>query len=152
MKTTVKKLSVKDIFEDKDFELLSKLYSNESKVVKTEVNVNFEKYIQLEDIGALECFATYNEMGDMVGFLVLVKNQSLHLSSFSYIVESYFIMKQYRGYGTGKILLSVAEEYAKDNGAIAILITAPKDSRLSIVANSFGYCEQYRVYMKEFNV
>lgn len=150
MKTVVKKISVKEIFDDKNFELLSQLYSNESKVVKTEVNVSFEKYIQLEKIGILECFATYNDIGDMIAFLVLVKNQSLHLNSFSYIVESYFVMKQYRGYGTGKILLGVAEEYAKGQGAIAVLITAPKDSRLSIVANSFGYSEQYRVYMKEF--
>ena len=152
MKTVVKKVLISEILNDKDFELLSKLYSNESKIVKSKECVDSEKYKQLENIGILECFATYNEMRDMVGFIVLIKNQSLHLSSFSYIVESYFVMKQYRGYGTGKILLGVAEEYAMSVGAVAMLISAPKDSRLSIVANSFGYSESYRVYMKDFSV
>jgi GNAT superfamily N-acetyltransferase len=152
MKTIVKKISVKEIFDDKDFEELVNKYSGESKVSSQAVNIDFEKYIALEDSGMLDCFASYNEIDDMVGFLALVKNYSLHLSKFSVIIESYFVLNSYRKFGTGKILIGVAEEYARHIGAIAMLMPAPTDSRLSRVAVSFGYKNKYAVYMKEFNV
>lgn len=145
----VKQSSVKDILFANNIDELIALYTNESKSshIAIEPNINKEAYVALEDGGVLDCIVAYCD-DTVVGFMFLITNYVLHYSRTSTIVESQFIVKEYRKYGTWKKMISIAEDIAKERDSAVIVCTSTIGSRFEKVANRSGFVATNIAYMK----
>ena len=149
MDYTVKLISIDTFFSYKHIDSLLQEYSDESKgvlvpVVKTDIVL----YKTLEDLGILDLIVMYNDE-TIVGFISLMTTVMPHYSEKASTVESIFVLKEHRKFGTGKVLISKAESIAKDKDAKAMFMSAPKDGVLSKVIGTYGFTETNTVYTKK---
>lgn len=88
-----------------------------------------EMYAAMERSGLFTAFGAY--MGDvMVGFAALLLYVLPHYGKKIANVESLFVAPAWRNTGTGSELVEAIERFAKREGCVAILYSAPAGSRL----------------------
>lgn len=83
-----------------------------------------EVYAAMERSGAFQCFGVY-EGGGLVGFASVLMYVVPHYGRRIATVESLFLAAAHRSGRTGHGLMSALEEYARENGCVAILYSAP---------------------------
>jgi len=133
----IKIITINQLFSQEDG--LFQKYSDEAKVPQApDMAPDINHYLALEDNDALTVAGLYID-DKLQGFCTLVYFYLSHSDSLGASVDMFFIDSCHRGYGTGKKLISFAEDLARDKGAKIVTMTAPLNSRLEKVACSFGY-------------
>jgi len=124
-------------------------YEKESKGKLTpDVNKDIEKYIQLEKLGLLDVAGAYVD-GSLIGFISAYTYNMPHYTAKATSIESYFVLKEHRKFGTGKKLLDKLIEVIKCRGATMLFMSAGVDGRLNKVAKSFGFEATNVIYSKK---
>jgi len=145
----IKSITVATLFKQEIENNLFSLYEQESIVSEApKANPNIELYQTLEDNKILTISGLYQQ-DELLGFCMISYAHLTHSHSTIAIVDSFFVHPDFRKYGMGKKLLNHAEEIAKQNGAVIISMTSPIESRLSKVAESFGYKTTNLIHSKK---
>lgn len=145
----IKSISVATLFSEESNSDLFKLYEEESIVSEApRANPSLEAYKALEEQNRLTVSGLYS-YDKLVGFCMLVYVHLSHSDSIAAIVDCFFVIKEHRKFGAGKKLISYAEKVAIDKGAVVITMTSPINSRLSKVADSFGYKTTNLIHSKK---
>lgn len=145
----IKSISVTTLFAEESDNNLFKLYEEESIVSEApKANPSIEAYKRLEDLGNLTISGLYSH-DKLVGFCMLVYVHLTHSDSIAAVVDLFFVHNDHRKFGSGKKLISHAEKDAIDKGAVVITMTSPINSRLSKVADSFGYKTTNLIHSKK---
>lgn len=147
----IRRVTVEEFLSNDNLDYIFGMYAKESKgVLVPQVKPDFNLYLSLENVGMLDVIAAYKGTV-LVGFMVLITNTLPHYSEKATTVESQFVLKENRKYGTGKKLLDYAVQVAKDNGATVMFMSAPIGGVLNRVAESFGFTSTNIVYTRKIN-
>jgi GNAT superfamily N-acetyltransferase len=110
-----------------------------------------DTYRLLQDAGALKLICAY--MADeLVGFIFVLTSVNPHYAVNLSAIESYFVASTHRSSGAGLRLLREAEKLAAEQGAAAILVSAPTGGRLAEVMPRVGYRETNRIFFRGLHV
>lgn len=107
-------------------------------------------YGAIESTGIFHAFGAF--VGEtLVGFLALLLPVIPHYGIAIGVTESFFVGKEYRKTGAGLRLLRAAEDFARDAGSPALMVSAPNDSVLIDVLPQIGYRPTSIVFMRELS-
>lgn len=98
----------------------------------------WEFYQTLERLGGFYPIGAYMD-GKLIGVLFYFINPSLHYGSVICVIETIYVLPEYRKTGAGLKLLRFVEEDAPGKGAVAMMATAPVDSAFSKVLTGLKY-------------
>jgi GNAT superfamily N-acetyltransferase len=113
------------------------------------INTDSKTYIAMERSGCLQAIGAFK--GDkLIGVIVLLTSVLPHYSALTTVTESFFVMKKYRKGGLGLKLLKAGEQYARDRGAVGMLVSAPAGGNLERVAPRMGYQHSNTIFFKGF--
>lgn len=130
---------------------LLKEYAKDSKSsLAPNIKPSIEIYNNLENLGMLNCIALMSDK-TMVGFIVLLTSMMPHYSEPATLVESIFILKEHRKFGTGKELIARAEKLVKDKGIKLMFLSAANGSRLEKATRFFGFKKTHATYIKRID-
>lgn len=104
-------------------------------------------YLAMEKAGSLRCLIA-REQGVALGFATIILANIPHYNRVMATTESVFVGGQYRKKGVGLKLIKAMERLAKDEGAVALFLTAPVGSRLAQLAPAIGYDKTNEVFTK----
>lgn len=146
---TVKQISYKELDGLPEFKDIAKEYTAESSLDEMPpINPNVDLYIKLNEAGALTTLAAYDDEL-VIGYANFIISPNLHYSVSTAVTESFFVKEDYRKTGAGMFLLKEMERLAKEKGAIAFLVSAPTDSKLSVVMDkNKAYKETNKVFFR----
>jgi GNAT superfamily N-acetyltransferase len=112
------------------------------------IEENLDLYGKLNEHGSMITLGVFDD-DFVVGYANLLLSPNLHYSKTTASTESFFVKSNYRNTGAGKKLLKEMELIAKENGAVAFMVSAPTNSKLSVVMNkSKSYQEVYKSFFK----
>lgn len=109
-----------------------------------------DTYKQLESIKVIHTFGAFID-DLLVGYLIIMAPIMPHYSVRIAVSESFFVLKEYRPTGAGMKLLITAEEWAKEAGAVGILVSSPVGGDLAEVLPRVGYQETNRVFFRSLS-
>lgn len=142
----IKHISAKELLSNRH---LFDAYAEESKnEIVPEHCPSDELYLALERDKQIKAIGAY-EGTDLVGFISVVYTPMPHYNTLAGKVESFFVLKEHRKFGTGKRLIRAAEKHAKLMGCTNLFFSAPVGGDLSKAARLFGYTNTSLVFMKE---
>lgn len=144
----IKQVTCHELAGDPKFAGLIEEYANESAIAgMPRPNYQFGMYRLMEVAGDFHLIAAYVD-DVLVGFLSLVINVVPHYGKRVASTESYFVTESHRKGGPGLDLLRAAEWIAKANGAVGMLICAPKGGKLARVMPRAKYKHTNEVFFK----
>lgn len=109
-----------------------------------------DTYKHLESVGAIYTMAAF--LDDLlIGYIIIIAPIMPHYSIRIAVSESFFVLKAYRKAGAGLKLLHAAEAWAKEAGALGILVSSPTEGDLAEVLPAIGYTETNRVFFRSLN-
>lgn len=147
----VKQVAAIELFSDSSFNDLIKEYEQESLVEGfPEADIQYSRYRMLELGGAFFSVGAYKD-DKLVGFISVFVNVLPHSGKKFASVESFFVAEAQRRHGPGMDLLRAAEWIAKANGAVGILVNAPKGGKLARVMPRSKYKHTHEVFFKGFD-
>jgi GNAT superfamily N-acetyltransferase len=142
----IKHIGAKELLAQKH---LFDAYAKESKNdLVPEHHPSDELYLAMEKENKIKVFGAYDGK-ELIGFLSVVYTPMPHYNTLSGQVESFFVLKEHRKFGTGQRLLKAAEKQAKLMGCTNLFFSAPVGGDLSKAAKLFGYTNTSLVFMKE---
>jgi GNAT superfamily N-acetyltransferase len=146
---TVKKISFVEFYSLPEFENIIWEYTSESALEDMPpINPNIDLYIKLNEAGVLTTLVAFDD-DSLIGFANFIMSPNLHYSTTTAVTESFFVKEDYRKTGAGMFLLKEMERLAKEKGAIAFLVSAPTDSKLSAVMDkNKAYKETNKVFFR----
>ncbi len=106
-----------------------------------------DTYKHLENAGAINVIGAWLD-NFLIGYIITVAPIMPHYSVRMAVSESFFVLKEYRKTGAGLKLLHAAEDWAKDSGALGILVSSPTGGDLANVLPRIGYTETNRVFFR----
>jgi hypothetical protein len=139
-----------DILGSKNAPEMLAEYAQESAIDGLgDANPQRETYQMLEDRGVMFCFGAYKS-GELIGFVSVLLSVLPHFGELVATLESYFVMSEHRTSRAGLGLLRKAELFAKEKGAVGLLVSAPIDGRLDRIMSGLDYSPTNRVHFKAF--
>lgn len=145
----ITKIPVSCIVYADNSDYLFKEYFNEGKTGLTgEPIVNRELYIQLDNMGVLDCYGIYDN-DTLGGFIIASTTPSPHYGGLATNIMSVFVLKEYRKYGTAKKLITLVEQAAKDRGSSIVIISSPEDAVMGKFVTKIGYKVSNILYAKD---
>ena len=106
-----------------------------------------DMYRAMEQHGALHLHAAY--IGDtLVGFCTLLISVLPHYGQVVATTESIFVASDHRHSGVGLALLRTVERYAKEQEAVAIMFSTPRNGRMEQIMPALGYTNTNLVFFK----
>ena len=128
----IKTFETKDLIGNKEFLALCKEYAKCNAIPNTDAVQNFqiEGYLAWGDCVT---FGVLFKNHKMIGLAVVVKEYHAHTNEILALLDSFFILPEYRGHNHAKALLNWAKAWAKSITAPVLLLTAPAGSRLEKV-------------------
>lgn len=145
---TVSRATIDEIESSPDLAVLLDEYAAESANTGIgPASPQIDTYRKLEASGFLHAFAARVD-GQIIGFMFLLLSVLPHFGRKVGVTESYFVAREHRKSGAGLRLLRAAEEAAKAEGAVGLLLSAPAGGILERVAPGVGYRETNRVFFK----
>ncbi|SNR73686.1 Acetyltransferase (GNAT) domain-containing protein [Methylobacillus rhizosphaerae] len=112
--------------------------------------VHYDSYRTMESAGLLHIFAAFD--GDhLIGFLVMIASIYPHFGKLLASTESYFVSKSHRHTGAGLKLMAIAEQKARELGAIGFYVSAPLNGVLDRLIERKGFNLTNRVFFKSFS-
>lgn len=107
-------------------------------------------YQALEANGKIVALGAFDE-DRLVGFLVMLTVTLPHYSEKVATAESFFVSAAYRRAGVGDRLLDEAKRFAKEMGAVGLLISAPINGKLAaVLERKKSFTETNRVFFTRF--
>ncbi len=106
-----------------------------------------DTYKHLESMNAIHIIGAFSD-AVLIGYIIIIAPIMPHYSIRIAVSESFFVLKEHRKTGAGLKLLRAAEEWAKEQGACGILVSAPTDGDLAEVLPRTGYTETNRVFFR----
>ncbi|WP_420997607.1 GNAT family N-acetyltransferase [Cupriavidus sp. 30B13] len=147
--TVVRHCSVSDVESSPDLGGLLAEYGAESGVPELGPPMaQMQTYRQLEAAGVFSVLGAF-QGEKLVGFVTVLKATLPHFGRQVAITESLFVTSEARSTGAGLALLHSAESLAREQGAEALLVSAPAGGRLERVLPGVGYRETGRVFFRE---
>lgn len=145
----VRQFTFNDLESNPKFKELCDEYAAESSIDDMpQIDPHLPMYRQLEAAGVLHAFGAFS--GDeLVGFLLMLISPVPHYSAVVANTESFFVRDGHRKGGTGVRLLKMAEEHAKNLGAVGVFVSAPSGGRLSRAMPLLGFHETNRVFFRK---
>ena len=145
---TIKLVSVNDVQTADNIDLLLDEYAQESALDGMPSPVpDWRVYRIAEEAGCLFSFGAYAD-DKLVGFIGVQMTYAAQYSAHIGSTMAFFVDSNYRKFGTGKYLVDHASDELSKRGAAAIAIGAPSESRLAKAAQSLGFKETNRLYMR----
>ena len=141
-----------NVISDPAFEDVTKAYGETGlkELVGETWSVDTKQYSLLAQAGILKAF-TVRVDGRMVGFASLTLSKSPHTGKPVALVESIFVLEEYRRYSMS--LIAVMKQYARANGFPYLSVSAPVGSRfdhmLSLNAKRERAKHVYNMYLME---
>ncbi len=149
MNTHIKAISIPQLQTADNINALLDAYVQESALsVMPEPIPDWESYTSIEESGGLIVHGVYEE-DILVGFMVVMLCYAAQYSATIGNTMALFVLPEYRKFGTGKKLVDSVAEAASRRGATALAIGAPSESRLAKAAESMGFKETNRIYLRE---
>lgn len=147
----VKKCSVYDIENAPNVVGLLDEYSHECAIEGLPVpTANWPLYTKLEINGALQ-FLSATSNGWLIGLATVISTIVPHYAAITSVMESLFVLPEYRKTGAGLKLMRLAEKHAKEMGATGLLISAPfYGSLVNLLEKDNNYKETNRVFFRSF--
>lgn len=109
---------------------LLKAYAEECSLPEIgQVNPQGEMYERMEDVGVVRFLAAIEDE-QLIGFASVLMTVLPHYGRKVATMESLFVASEYRASEAGRKLMNAVEEYAKANGCVAILYSAPAGGQL----------------------
>lgn len=144
----IKPISITQIQAASNIDALLDAYAQESALsVMPEPLPDWDGYTAMEDSGGLIVHGAY--AGDtLVGFMVIMMCYAAQYSASIGNTMAIFVLPEYRKFGTGKKLVDSVAEAAFSHGMAALAIGAPSESRLAKAAESMGFKETNRIYLR----
>jgi GNAT superfamily N-acetyltransferase len=126
----IRSISVAEVFRSSDAARLFSEYAAECSIpLIGEINPQQITYEAIERTGMLKCFGAY-EGERLVGFATVLTTVLPHYNKKVATMESLFVEPESRAGGIGDELLKAVETFAKKDGCVAILYSAPAGGRL----------------------
>lgn len=124
-------------------------YAEETKgALVPDVVPDKEKYLALEQAGVLHCVGVFDQV-ELVGFAVFYISEMLHYSENAATMESVFIQKKHRKFGTGAKLFAEVERLAREEECVNLFVSAPVKSALATVSKTMGFEPTNITYSKK---
>jgi GNAT superfamily N-acetyltransferase len=144
----VRRVSLSTLIDDTRFQTLVDEYTSESSI-KDMPPINWQRhmYEQLEAIGIFRVLAAY-EGDKLIGFMTLLTTVLPHYGALTATTESVFVEAEHRSGGAGLKLIRAAEGWAKELGAVGLLLSAPYGGRLADIGPRIGYQQTNVVFFK----
>jgi GNAT superfamily N-acetyltransferase len=102
----------------------------------------------MEELGKLKTFVAFED-DQAVGYINFVVSPNLHYGKQISATESFFVKESHRNSGAGMMLLKEAEEFSKNAGSVAFLVSAPFEGKLcSVLKKSKSYKETNAVFFR----
>ena len=121
----IRECTVDEIFSNDNCGNLLALYANESAMFgMPPPKADYAYYKKLESLGFLGTAGAFSE-GKIVGVIAVAVGSLPHYSQYVSTVESFFVIMEFRGKGTGKKLLSLAKELASRKGMPGLFVSSP---------------------------
>lgn len=114
-----------------------------------EPKVDADAYRAMEAAGVAYCIGAWDDAG-VVGFGVVTLSVLPHYSKLIGCLISFFVAARARKGGAGTRIRELAEQIAKERGALGLMISAPVESRLDVILPRVGYRPTNRLYFKGF--
>lgn len=144
----IKHISVAKIQAASNIGELLDAYAQESALaVMPEPMLDWDIYEALEESGGIIAHGAYVD-DTLVGFMVIMMCYAAQYSADIGNTMLLFVLPEHRRFGTGKKLVDSVAEAAFTHGMAALAIGAPSDSRLAKAAESMGFKETNRVYLR----
>ena len=117
------------VLNDPDFRKVSAAYAKEGikELVGDDWAVDFERYTALGSSGMYHVF-TLRSDGRLIGFGTITEMPSLHTSKPIALVESLFVLSEYRSYSTS--LIAAMCSFTRYRGISHMSLSAPVGSKL----------------------
>ena len=147
----IEKRDAIDVLDDPQFDALIEEYAEECSISDMPpINYQRDIYLQLESVGILHAFAAYDG-GKLIGFMSMILSVLPHYGALTATTESVFVAKGYRKGSTGIKLIRAGEQFAESVGAVGILLSAPANGVLSVLAPRIGYRKTNEVFFRRLN-
>jgi len=144
----VRRVSLATLIDDQRFPTLVDEYTVESSIKDMPpINWQREMYQQLEAIGIFHVLAAY-QGEELIGFMTLIVTVLPHYGARTATTESVFVAERHRSSGAGLKLIREAESWAKELGAVGLLLSAPYGGRLADIGPRIGYQQTNVVFFK----
>lgn len=108
-----------------------------------------DDYLPLEKAGVLKVWAAIAE-GNVVGFMSVINTTLPKYNARIVILESYFVMQDYRKHGVGLKFLSIAEKYGIEELVSGIFVNTPYISDLEKILTRKNYAPATKSFFKAF--
>ena len=134
-----------------DFKPLLDLHWNEIARHKDDIklNVDYESYRTLEELGLLHCVTARDE-GKLIGYVISMVSRSLHYSDHLFANNDVlFIHPDYRGGSTFVKMLKFTERKLKQAGIKNFYIHMKLDYDFSALLERYGFTEIERNFEKQ---
>lgn len=133
----------------RQFESLLKLQWEEvdPRRKTTELNVDFDKYLEMEGLGVHFIVVAYEE-GNLLGYNSMLLTPSPHTGELTALTDTIFIKKGSRHTGVGREMIRVAEEVARSKGAEHYLVTFKNEFKHDGIVEDLGFFNYETVYAK----
>ena len=149
--TTIKKVSFDELAACPEFAQLTQEYADESKIEEMPGHsLDHEAYRNMERLGMYHCFGAFSD-DKLIGLVTVLVTPVPHYSVKIASTESIFVDAAHRKGGTGLKLLKLAEDCARDHGAVNLFVTAPMGGRLVQVLPRIGFRECQRVFCRRLD-
>lgn len=149
MSVMIKQTSVDELMAESNFQELLDRYADEKKFDGLpHPKANMPMYRKIEALGKIHFFAAY--LGNLlIGIINVLITENPHYDCGIEIamIESWFVLKEYRNTGAGNFLKKIAKIDAKKSGVPGIIYSASVGSDLEKVLENSNEC---RVMTKTF--
>lgn len=136
---------VAELYGDPNFYSMVTEYSLHSNHLFPAATFRKADYEHAEKAGVLTAWRVMSD-GVLCGFMSMVSAPSLHFGVTMGVVESLFVMKNYRMTGAGKELVITAKKFAKMRGLSPLVIQCPWGAKLARLLENEGFTPEIICY------
>ncbi|SEB24780.1 GNAT family N-acetyltransferase [Paraburkholderia sartisoli] len=111
--------------------------------------VDVDAYRAMEAAGMAHCIGVWCD-DELTGFGVVTLSVLPHYTKLIGCLISFFVAERARNGSAGTQIRKLAEDIAKERGALGMMISAPSESRLDVILPRSGYRATNRLYFKGF--
>lgn len=113
----------------------------------SKLNVDFDKYIKMEEVGSHYMVAAYKR-DLLVGYTSIFLAPSTHTGELTALTDSMFVRKEYRKSKVGSELINKAEKEAVVKGAKHFMVTFKNDKPHQHIVEDLGFFSYETIYAK----
>lgn len=136
---------VRELYADPNFVAMTAEYSLHSNPTMPTPVFKQSDYQAREDAGVLDSWAVRVD-GKLVGFMAIIAGHSLHFGPGMAIVESLFVMQDYRTTGAGKALIHLAKDFVRNRAFKVCVVQCPYGAPLAKLLEKEAFTPQLVCY------